>query len=214
MLTKQIVIKALAEANNTAIKNAVDAKGHFNTLLKTKWQMRSLYLAQELENAKLGLSQDRHFRRSVFISYSAKTGRDCFANLKKELLKFDFEVNTGFDRADGDEGNVLKRVLKQLRRSTFYVGIISKEHQIHVDGILQWTPSVWLLEEKGMALAMQMPIVLCVENGIDENMWKKTTPLNAIHFFDENNFSNLALPVAEEINQRYNDIAFSAIGAP
>lgn len=171
---------------------------------KIEWQNRrqfldDLYLQfQEKEQATPLLPR-------VFISYSFSTGVIHYEHLKRQLEQAGFEVVTGFDPAEGDKGGVLTRVLGQIRKSTLYLAILTKEMKVSTPSGDRWAPSVWTVEEKGMALALGKPFVLMVEEGIHEDYWRKTTPEKVHMQFNQQNFYDKADDTVEALKNRYHE---------
>lgn len=136
----------------------------------------------------------------VFISYSKGVGAGYAAYVKKLLAEqHKCESITGFDKQPGDETEVLKRVLAGMAEASLYLGILTREYQIRQDGRETWAPGVWTVEEKGMALALRIPLVLLVDEEIDEDFWLKTTP-GRVHFrFSAANFHEIAETAVSEL---------------
>src|SRR5205085_10645014 len=121
------------------------------------------------------------------------SGARIFTFMQNSLKRAGFEVVTGFQQHLGDNDNILTRVRSQLTRSDVYLGILTKEVEVRVaDAQVRWAPSVWTMEEKGMALALQKPFVLMVEEGIHEDFWRKTTPGSVHQIFNDNTYMEVA----------------------
>ena len=131
--------------------------------------------------------------------------------IKSTLEKAGFEVVDGFKKADGDEGNVLNRVLSQLRASTVYVGLLTKDIEIRDDTGHRWSPGVWVMEEKGMALGMGKPFVLVVHKDIHEDFWRKTAPHRIHVFFDDSDAYKHTREIVEAVQEHYQRVV---LGAP
>lgn len=115
--------------------------------------------------------------KSVFISYSLRSGTPYFSELSEILMKFGFTVLTGFGDGAGSGEYVLRRIRHQVNDASMFISILTKEMQIRTsDGSYIWAPSVWALEERGMALALEKPVFLLVEEGLHGDFWRKTTP--------------------------------------
>jgi len=212
MNKKSITIDLLKEAESTAIKRALEARDNNQYSEKIKWESRRKYITRELrkyENLIIGSSVPP----TVFISYSANTGLVYYKYMEKNLKERGFDVLTGFQRNEDDQSMVLKRVLKQIGRGTVYLGILTKEHKIQTGEEIKWSPVVWTVEEKGMALALEKPFVLMIENGVHDDFWKKTTP-ERVHFvFDKENFYRIAFEVIDDIVERYHEAMKRALGS-
>jgi len=168
------VIKKLREAHNKSIEIASDAKDYDLTKW-ARWELRKEYLAKRLNYlskiAKLGSS----IPKRVFISYTKGNGDEYQKILKTELLRREFTVTDGFRFSKETGGVVLRSVLSQMKTASIYIGIYTKENQIDIEGSSYWMPSVWTIEEKGMALGLNMPVLLILEEGIHSSFFSDTT---------------------------------------
>ena len=191
--------KLLKEAWNDVKDRAAKAT---DLTEKIKWERRRAILEDELGNIEM-LEEGKYLPKRVFISYSKSSGQRYFSDLRDLLTGAGFEVVTGFDDSVGAEGNILKMVLKQLARSTFYIGILTKEMAVRDGKKSRWSPSVWILEEKGMSLALEKPLMLMVDKEIHSDYWLKTTPANGHVFFDEESFDQKAKEVVDRAEMRY-----------
>jgi predicted nucleotide-binding protein len=169
---------------------------------KISWEQRRALLDDEIRSIQM-LEEGTDLPRTVFISYSTTSGNMYFSRLKQLLTEAKFDVVTGFDDIQGSEGNILKTVLKQLARSTFYIGILTKEIKVDQGRNARWSPGVWIMEEKGMALALGKPFLLMVHKEIHDDFWKKTTPMNLHISFDESDFESKAQEALNRVEGRY-----------
>lgn len=202
------VAAELHDARSKTIYRAVDTSRRGAAREKREWEDRRKYIDRLLNEFAL-LDKPEAIGRTVFVSYSDKTGSPYFEMLKARLLKDKFEIHTGFDHpAQTDDGTILGRILTQLRRSSLYCGILTKEIEVREkDGVARWAPSVWTVEEKGMALALGKPFVLLVEDGVHEAFWIKTTPHKVHEVFRSDNFHDKLEHAVEALLARYNEIA-------
>lgn len=164
------VIKNLKNALATAIDNSVKAKDANDLELWGKWELRKDYLRSELAKFEK-LSHGSSMPKRVFISYAYKTGFDYYQILKKELENRAFLVTDGYKNGS----IILRNVLKELNTSTIYVGILTKQDKVFYSDSESFIPSVWTVEEKGMALGLKLPVVLILEKGIHRDYYAKTT---------------------------------------
>lgn len=171
------------------------------------WERRKAILEEELRRLER-LEDDEELPKRVFVSYKPSSGAGYFARLKEMLEEVNFEVFTGFDDPAGTGGNILKSVLKQMKRSTVYIGILTPEMKVEKDGATQWSPGVWISEEKGMALALEKPVFLMVHRAIHPDFWEKTTPLHKHIIFDEEDFEQAAHDAVARAESRYRELLF------
>lgn len=196
-------IKMLKEARNKVISRAAAAERLGNIDEKVRWEQRRTVLDEELVRIQM-LGGDLPPKR-IFISYSTNSGLNYFQFLKKLLEESNFEVVDGFRETRGTEGNVLKMVLRQLKESTLYLAILSKEIRVQHGRHSRWAPGVWVSEEKGMALALEKPFLLLINQEIHDDFWRKTTPEKHHVFFADSDFHQRAEEVVTQANDRYDE---------
>jgi hypothetical protein len=206
------VTNVLKDARSKTIEAAVQADNEERLRDKLEWQRRRQFLDQMIDDFKVGGMRSTP-PKCVFVSFCATDdGQLLFGILKEKLEQKGFEVVTGFKTHEGDEGNVIKRVLGQLRRSSVYLGLLTKEMQVRgQDKKEYWAPSVWTTEEKGMAIALGKPFVLMVEQEILEDFWRKTAPEKAHIIFVRRDFTEMADLAVEEVKARYEELVIAAI---
>jgi hypothetical protein len=145
-------------------------------------------------------------RQTVFISYSKGTGGQYFEIASKIAAEHGFTVLTGFSN-EGE--NVLGVVRDALGKASVFLGIFTPEYNINTikeTAPAQTAPSVWLMEEKGMALALQKPFRLLVERTVHEDFWKRTTPDKLHTHFAPYEFHEKAEEAFEALSQRYTEL--------
>lgn len=99
--------------------------------------------------------------KSVFLSYRfAET--DYIEGLRELLEKEGFSVVTGLDA----NNYISKAIIERIKASEFFICLMTQADE-KKDGT--FTTSPWLLEEKGVALALDKRIVLMVEEGVGKN---------------------------------------------
>lgn len=189
------------------VSEAIDAKAAGNLHLKTVSEHRAQY-ARRLVRRLEARSTRQHVPKCVFVSYSKNTGERQFSTVRRLLSGSGWDVATGFDRQKGDQANVLTRVLRNLGRATVFLGIFTKEYS-QGRGKKRGVPSIWTVEEKGMALSRELPIVLLVHDSVNDDYWKKTTP-ERVHFrFTDKDFAiraREAMTLLEEQYERRRDL--------
>jgi hypothetical protein len=212
MSEKKSIESVINQAKSHVIQQATAAETFGDLRSKIDYQNRRAFLdnlLREFREQKSGNAPSK----SVFISYSVNSGSVFFEKLRSRLEGAGFEVVTGFQKAAGDRGSVLARILRQLRRSTLYLGLLTKEMRVKGPGGRdQWSPSVWTMEEKGMALALRKPFVLLVQEGIHKDYWLKTAPDKVHITFAENDFEDKANEIVETIHDRYDEVIMEFYG--
>jgi hypothetical protein len=97
---------------------------------------------------------------SVFLSYRFADERG-IETAKLLLQERGYGVVTG----ESTDTYVSKGVIDRIRNSDFFFCIMTKHRQLS-DG--PYITSPWLIEEKGVALALEKPLVIMVEDGVEE----------------------------------------------
>lgn len=215
-MDEKSIIRIIKDARAKVIEHAKESSEAYDIRSKIEWQNRRYFL-DDLSIQFLERETGMPLPKIVFISYSYSTALIYYRHLEEILKQAGFNVITGFNPSEGDKGGVLTRVLTQIKRCSVYLGILTKEMKVSTqNGEVRWAPSVWTIEEKGMALAFGKPFVLMVEEGIHEDYWRKTTPERVHELFNQQNFYGKALDVVEAIKSRYQEalIDFMDRGIP
>ena len=208
------ISKLLRAARSTAIDEAVAAanKGE-SPRVKVNWEVRRDYI-QRVFLSFDALAEEAG-GKVIFVSYSKATGAEQFEYLAALLDQSRFEVATGFQAHREGKGRVLRQILGQLSRCAVYVAIMTKELEFRASaGEASWAPSVWIVQEIGMALALRKPFVLMIDQAIHEDYWRKVLPDRVHHMFDGSIFKGVAEKVVEEIEDRYSEVALRRTSAP
>ncbi len=199
---------------NDLVEEALAARKRHDSFTQHDREARILYLRRLLHTVN-DLSAQTILPRRVFLSYSSATGATCAAYVSSILRdKHKCEVVTGFDKQPDDKANVLRRVLCGLKSVSLFVGIMTKDCKIRKDdGETSWGPSVWVAEEKGMALALGLPFAMLIDEDIDEDYWRKTTPSH-VHFrFTGATFMQVADEAMEQLMEKLADRRSIYLGA-
>lgn len=206
MIEQDSVESVILQARSKVLERASIAEQSGDPMSRRDCQRRLTFLDRLLREVG-GRSADRMPDRSVFISYSLSSGTTYFEVLKSFLEAAGFDVITGFQKADGDKGFLLPRVMLQLKRSTIYVGLLTKEMPVKgPQGQEHWSPSVWTMEEKGMALVLGKPFILLVQDGIHDDYWVKTAG-ERVHFkFTRRNSKAVIREVVDAVKDRYREL--------
>jgi len=149
--------------------------------------------------------------KSLFISYSADDLDPCWLSLVADLAKkrFNFDVRTGFDYSRIQ--NLLKRCLTGIEESACFLSIMSRPSVVTDSASpgLLYAPSTWVVEEKGMALAMGKPFHLLVSDGIHKDFFQRTTPGLKHTIFQNDDFADFeraAKEALDTLSARYEEI--------
>lgn len=203
MKPKAPIAEALDNTKTQLINQAIEARKAGNAAVQDDTERRMNYISRLITD--LGDREDHPaYRKRVFISYSSNTGSDYSEYIESQLRAVHhFDVVTGFSDLSEDDEVVLDVVLRALRTSSLFLGIFTKEYPIVHGGHTTWAPSVWTIEEKGMALALGLPFVLLVEEGVDEDYWKKTTPADRHFIFSKGSFHATADSALKQVSKKH-----------
>jgi len=200
-------IKLLNKSLQKAIENAAKAKANNEDRKWAIWERKKEYINNQIKYFTR-LKNGAEPPKRVFISYTKAKGSEYHQLLKEKLEAEGFTVTDGFNHDPSSRGNVLRNILNQLENSSLYVGIFTKESEIKINGKEFWAPSVWTIEEKGMALGLRKPVLLLVENLIHDDFYRKTT--GAFHAFKFNNYEHFKGEIIENVllhlSIRYHDL--------
>lgn len=200
------LVGALAQKKSTFVQKASESSSRGDLAEKADSEMRIRFLvrlrARAEQNPPILPSQ------SVFISYSQRTGAKYYELAKNIALSQGFEVITGFQHPESQD-KVLRTVMDSVNRSTVFLSIMTPEYSIRPlesEDKPRTAPSVWLMEEKGMALILEKPFRLLVEESVHHHFWKRTTPDKLCTIFDPINFSEKATEALQALHNRYDEL--------
>lgn len=99
----------------------------------------------------------------VFLSYSFnEKDRDLLSGFIDLLNSHNFQVVTG---EKNKIGSLSRSIIGKIRNSSFFVVVMTKRDRKENN---KFTTSSWLLEEKGVAIALDKPCLMLVEDEIDK----------------------------------------------
>jgi hypothetical protein len=198
----------MARRRNELIQKAVEASKRGDRVTKADVEMRLRFIKELRES--LGIPSQLS-GQTVFISYSHRTGRRFYEITKAIAKEHGFDVVTGFDRQRNE--NVLRTVMDLIRASAVFLSIMTPEYEIRqANGAeARAAPSVWLMEEKGMALAFGKPFRLLVEQSVHEDFWRRTTPDKLHTEFEPVDFEAKAREAVEALTARYEELTLSLL---
>ena len=184
MIKDDSIFKQLERARQATIKEASSATKQKRYSDKTKWEVKRDFLTDLINEFKK--FDDSHIQTdTVFISFSHDK-LPYFDLLKDKLKEQGIIAINGFEDSQDNRDTVTKNVLSQIKSSSMYVGIMSKELTITNcdDEGNCYMPSIWTMEEKGMAFGLKKPFLLVIEKGVHKDFWRKTAPMERHIFFD------------------------------
>lgn len=179
--------KLLAEKREELISEAVVARSQGREREKQQLTNRRVvidHLIRRFEKFSTG----RAIPKRVFVAFADRNGRALKNLLAKLLGKEDggFSVVTGFDDPTTPQENILKKVLTHLNNVSVFVGILTPDVLVDAQHDT-YAPSVWVTEEKGMALALGLPYLLLIHEKVDAHHWEKTARGQEVYRFTDKN---------------------------
>jgi hypothetical protein len=186
--------RAIKSKRKQLVTAAVRAHRGHEQSDKAQAQLRIRYLDRLLEQ----LERDELLASTpqLFVSFSREHGEGYAEKVRALAPSFGFEHVTGFD--DRRAPNVLSAVRTSIDRSSVFLAIMTPETAMSTRptgaGSVRevFAPSVWVVEEKGMALALNKPFRMLVHEAVAEEFWQRTTPDNLHHRFNEQTFDERA----------------------
>jgi hypothetical protein len=168
----------------------------------------------------------------LFISFSKSTGDKYFQVAAQHATSFGFDVLDGFRRT-GDV-NVLGAVRNSIAEASAFLVIMTPELRISPTKARSphgkrsippvrrpshqpansYAPSVWVVEEKGMALGLGKPFRMLVDKSVHQDYWLRTTPGHLHHVFDAATFEVHLDNALAALQRRYEEVLLAAVGVP
>jgi hypothetical protein len=118
------------------------------------------------------------------------------------------------------DANVLAAVRNAIAESAAFLAIMTPELRINqrrergATDARYFAPSVWVVEEKGMALALGKPFRLLVHRSVHEDFWLRTTPGHLHHVFEEATFERELNDALGALRDRYEELRLASVGIP
>ena len=158
-----------------------------------QWRVRRAYLDKVLATV-----DEPRTRKNVFVSYS-KDEKKVFNEVKKNLSAAGLEVLTGFDHVP-DATKVIETVLTRLASSSIYVGILTPDIDLASQQKSRAAaPGAWLMQELGMALALEKQFVLMIHKHIHPDFWRKIVAERQHLVFNDRDYKAVAKDVCEKV---------------
>lgn len=206
------IYSAISRQTSLLIAQAREAAARRDTRAKADAEMRIRFLITLRKQVDAASRSYPH--QSVFISYSPNSGQHYFEIAAEIAGRYGFEVITGFQKPEAE--NVLQVVLEAIKEASVFLSILTPEYGIRrLQGAREprTAPSVWLIEEKGMALALGKPFRLMIEESVHSDYWKRTTPEKLQTKFTMLNFEKQADVAIRALYQRYHELLNSVLTA-
>lgn len=120
---------------------------------------------------------------TVFLSYSFnERDKDLVSGFIDLLNASNFQVETG---EKNPIGSLSKSIIAKIKNSTVFVVVMTRRDLKENN---KYTTSSWLLEEKGVAIALDKPCLMLVENEIDDSEIGGIQGDDQRLYFSRNNF--------------------------
>lgn len=177
------LLSDIRKKKNSLIRTGMEISVHDKDK-RTRNESKIRYLEEKMHLIQK-LSEKNEY--SLFISYSAPS-RDKYT-LAKNLAEslFPFKVVSGFEH-DKENSEILPQVLSRIRKASCFLSIMTPNPSLTLTDNKGCCPSIWLAEEKGMALAFGKPFHLLVDRQIHDDFYKRTAPQTIHTIFSDNNF--------------------------
>jgi hypothetical protein len=146
---------------------------------------------------------------TVFISYETRSGTPHKDMAVKMFQEHGFEVKTGFDSEVNRADDTLQAIKSHIRASATFLGILtpnlSYELRSSASGEPRHVPSPWVLEEKGIAEAYELPIRLLVDQRVHEDFYLRVKAGKLLNVFSETNFEQTLRSAVDALVRRYHE---------
>lgn len=200
----------IARKRHELIELAEDASTRSDSRAKADLDMRITYLTRLKDD--LDAPTRKYPKQQIFVAYSENSGKKYYEKAKSIIEDKGFGVVTGFSRTESE--NVLHAVLGAINEASLFLGILTPEYKIRS---LWWkgrknqtAPSVWVIEEKGMALALGKTTRLLIEETVHEDFWRGTTPEKLQTTFRDDEFEEKAETAVNALVRKYEQMLLTA----
>jgi hypothetical protein len=150
-------------------------------------------------------------RPRLFVSYSKINGSTFYARTESRAKEMGFEVLNGFIKTE--DTNVLRAIRTAVFECNVFLAILTPELAIGDAGSAPWfAPSVWVVEEKGMALGLGKPFHMLVHERVHKDFWHRTTPHQRHDVFSESDFDGHLENALIALNSRYEEQQMASAG--
>ena len=155
-------------------------------------------------------------RPKLFVSFSVRDASGYYERAARRAAEIGFDVHDGFKRRA--DANVLTAVRHAIGESAVFLAIMTPELRIKPrrgksePDPEYFAPSVWVVEEKGMALGLGKPFRLLVHRSVHPDFWLRTTPGNLHHVFDERSFDAELDDALGALKGRHEELQLASVG--
>lgn len=206
------ILRLLADTRETLINEAVQAKSRSREFEKQQLTNRRIVIDHFIRKFEK-FATGRALPKRVFIAHSERNGTEHKMQLAQMLTNEGFDVVTGFDDAPTVQENVLKKVLKHLNSVSVFLGILTPDDLADSANRI-YAPSVWVTEEKGMALALELPYVLVIDDRVGAQYWQKTVPGQEHYIYNSTNKDEIFGKAVRAVVQKWQMRRDSFLEAP
>lgn len=156
-----------------------------------------LVLMERLKDDLLDF-QSTEEKNSVFISGSIASQHERNILYRARDIgedEFNLRVYLGVD--PGDYPNPLEMAHSRIENSRMFMSIMLPRYAMtkSVGGEQLFAPSVWISEEKGIALGLNKVVVCVCDQSIGSEYAASTLPNQFVHRFDQNDLLNVELEI-------------------
>lgn len=158
---------------------------------------------EEVFSHELGVNQESHqhedvprsslfVKKKLFLAYSyLKEDEELVAGMKRILQRY-YVVTDG---KTSHLGSVSRTVIDKIKQADIAIFVMThRDRKVNSE---KFTTSSWLIEEKGAALALEKPVAILVESGVDVQDIGGLHGDRPLLTFTRNNFSDVVATLLE-----------------
>jgi hypothetical protein len=145
-------------------ENILQLENEAQSILKNKNESQESKLIIDLKEIIKNLQEKTQTKsiksKTVFFSHR-------FAELEYVEGLTKYLQDNGFEVVTGKSANtsISKAIIQRIKECEFFLCLMTKDKKIDENS---YTTSPWILEEKGVALAYEKPLVLMIEEGVTD----------------------------------------------
>lgn len=159
-------------------------------------------LRKQLEKLE---ARGRLSEKTLFLSYSTSIEENHLSYIKNRASFHDFHIKDAYADYNSDP-KIIANVRQGIEECFFFLGVLTPRKDLRIienNGDIKYMPSIWLIEEKGMALAMAKRFRLLIDKNVHEAAWRSVNAETLHYFFDETNFRENVDKVLDSLNREY-----------
>ena len=147
-------------------------------------------------------------RKTMFLSFASTANKRYIAYIRKKAKDYSFEVKDAYEDYDGNE-RIISNVIQGISECFFFLGVMTPRPDFKIvtdnGSDEKFFPSIWVIEEKAIALALKKRFRLLVDNDIHQDAWLTVDAGRLGHRFTESNFERRADRVLSVLDREYKE---------